>query len=185
MLGICTRNLLHGGSCTHFPVQNIEHARKNTIKRDVPLNNRSNMMMFFDSVITVCFKSQLRKKYNGCTTSLFCKPKKKLHEEKTCFLAFWKFRRCWVESLEWMDLKVFLLLEPKWTRGCKSLDRLRTSLLKHSLFMCNSTEFIYIVTAMCCKITLRGMYGRAAKSPCKYPANELCVTYLNLIAWIH
>ena len=70
-LGICTKNLLHEGSCTHFSIQNIEHTR-NKMKHDVTPNKWSNMMMFFDVLNTVCFKSQLRRKYNGYTKGLFC-----------------------------------------------------------------------------------------------------------------
>ena len=42
--------------------------------------------------------------------------------------------------------------------------------------MRNSSKFIYIVfsvTAMCCKISLHGMHGRATKSAFKYPALKM------------
>ena len=130
--------------CTHFSIQNIEHTRNNTMKRDAALNKWSNMMMFFDVLITVCFKSQSHRKYNGCTKSLFfCTNQKKTCTKKKTF-----------SQQNTKDNA------PKWSHK-----------IKHTLFMRNSSKFIYIVfsvSAMCCKMSLHGKHGRAAKSPCKY-----------------
>ena len=139
------------GLCTHFSIQNIEHTQNNTMKHDVTLNKWSNMMMFFHVLITVCFKSQLRQKYNGCTKSLFCCT----NQKKSCTKK---------KTFSHQNTKGNA---PKWSQK-----------LKHSLFMRNSSKFIYIVfsvTVMCCKISLHGIHGRAAKSRRKYPAHLVIV----------
>ena len=64
--------------------------------------------------------------------------------------------------------------------------------LKHSLFMCNSSKFIYIVfsvSRMCCKMSLHGMHGRAAKYPVQKPSesflfvNKTNVRYMYVLTW--
>ena len=63
---------------------------------DVPPKKWSNIGMFFDVFITACFKSQSRKKHNGCTLLLH-KPKKILHKRKN--LCPSKFK--WYNGSKW------------------------------------------------------------------------------------
>ena len=42
-----------------------------TIRWNTIWDSTSDQMMFFDVLITVCFKSELSGKYNGCSKSLF------------------------------------------------------------------------------------------------------------------
>ena len=83
-LGICTKNLLHEGWCTHFSIQNIEHARNNIMKHDVALNKWSNIIMFLMFwLLYVSKHNYAESTMVARRVSFFARIKKNLQEEKT------------------------------------------------------------------------------------------------------